>query len=311
MALLAAILLGYLLRKRRREALLFAGGSVLLALPWQIRNAALGGTPYVRQLLSADPYRPERGLMGFGDVLERVAANLQIYATRELPRIFDYEPGPARPLWVAVLLLALLLPALYSGLRRKDILILFLAVHLGLHLLWPQVWSDVRFLVPVVPVFYYALLEGGKVLAVRLRRPDAPFVAAVFAAALLASLFGASRLHARTGTYPPNWKRYFEAASWIRDHTPEDAIVCCRKGFLMFVQSRRRAISYPFTEDADELIRTIEERGASIVVLDRLGFGSTPRYLVPAVREHASRFVLLHVTRPPETYVLRLRPPGG
>ena len=49
----------FALHKKWKETGLIAIGSLLLALPYQIRNASLGGTPYIKQLLSINPYRPE------------------------------------------------------------------------------------------------------------------------------------------------------------------------------------------------------------------------------------------------------------
>ena len=51
----------FALHKKWKEAGLIAIGSFLLALPYQIRNTSLGGTPYIEQLLSINPYRPEEG----------------------------------------------------------------------------------------------------------------------------------------------------------------------------------------------------------------------------------------------------------
>ncbi|MGB1316604.1 MAG: hypothetical protein ACPG5W_00285, partial [Flavobacteriales bacterium] len=52
-----------LLKKRWAYAGTLVVCFFLLALPWQIRSANLGGSPYVKQLLRKNPYRPELGPM--------------------------------------------------------------------------------------------------------------------------------------------------------------------------------------------------------------------------------------------------------
>ena len=56
----------------------------LLALPWQIRSAKLGGSPYVKQLVQKNPYRPELGPMELADWPKRIAMNVKRYLALEI-----------------------------------------------------------------------------------------------------------------------------------------------------------------------------------------------------------------------------------
>jgi hypothetical protein len=55
-----------------------------LVLPWQIRSANLGGSPYVKQLAQKNPYRPELGPMEIGDWPDRVLMNVKRYLALEI-----------------------------------------------------------------------------------------------------------------------------------------------------------------------------------------------------------------------------------
>ena len=83
-------ILFFALHKKWKETGIIAIGSLLLALPWQIRNASLGGTPYIQQLLSINPYRPEEGMLTFATLTERILANLEFYGIHIIPHIYIY-----------------------------------------------------------------------------------------------------------------------------------------------------------------------------------------------------------------------------
>ena len=109
------------LNRRYKDAGIVAVLAVLLALPWSLRNAAIGGTNYLRQLLSVNPYRPEEGVLTLGGFFERLFANVQIYGLREIPRAFlpTVTPGGAGALFLGLLLATLVILYLVRGLGRR------------------------------------------------------------------------------------------------------------------------------------------------------------------------------------------------
>ena len=152
-------ILFFALHKKWKEAGLIAIGSFLLALPWQIRNAALGGTPYIEQLLSVNPYRPEEGMLTFTALIERIIANLELYGLKIIPYILLPSSIDAN-YFVGLFFSCLILYALIVGLIKRHLLIVYLTCYLGLYILWPYVWSDTRFLVPAIPILFYATLTS-------------------------------------------------------------------------------------------------------------------------------------------------------
>ena len=109
-----------LLHKRWREAGLMAAGSFLLALPWHLRNAAHGGSPYIDQLLSINPYRPWLGPLTLPALVERIAANLELYGLYIVPDILLPGLAGGNP-FIGLASSGLVLYALVAGLARRQL----------------------------------------------------------------------------------------------------------------------------------------------------------------------------------------------
>ena len=311
-------ILFFALHKKWKETGIIAIGSLLLALPWQIRNASLGGTPYIQQLLSINPYRPEEGLLTFATLIERILENLEIYGLHVIPQIFlptfisaSYTDPGFSTYFVGLVFSGIILYALITGLIKRHLLIVYLTCYLGLYILWPDMWSDTRFLVPAIPIFFYAILtsmdELLQLLARALKKTASRAGVVLFFLLLLGSnIFATHALSQRIGWLPPNWDNYFVAAEWIKNNIEPDVKIICRKPYLMNAITNRKAAGYAW-KTPDEVIADFEKKRISIVVVDQLGFRSTPEFLVPAIQAHENRFRILHIVRNPDTYVLQFK----
>lgn len=300
----------FALHKKWKETGLIAAGSLLLALPWQIRNALLGGTPYIQQLLSINPYRPEEGMLTFATLTERILENLEFYGIHIIPHIFLPSFIDAN-YFVGGVFSGLVLYALITGLLKRHLLIVYLTCYLILYILWPYVWSDTRFLVPAIPILFYAILTSIDELLNRLARAlkktaSRAGVVLFFLLLLGSNIFETYYLSERIGWLPPNWNNYFAAAEWIKNNTDPDVKIACRKPYLMNAITNRKATGYAW-KTPDQVIADFEKKGIYIVVLDHLGFQSTPEFLVPAIQAYENRFEVLHIIRNPNTYVLKFQ----
>ncbi len=298
----------FALHKKWKEAGLIAIGSFLLALPYQIRNASLGGTPYIEQLLSINPYRPEEGALTFTALIERILANLELYSLQIIPHIF-LPSFIDTNYFVGAVFSALILYALIAGITRRNLLIVYLTCYLGLYILWPYVWSDTRFLVPAIPILFYAILtsmdELLHLLARALKKTASRVGVVFFFLFLLGSnIYETNNLARYTGQLPSEWANYFAASEWIKDNTESDVKIACRKPYLMNAIANRKATGYAWKEP-DQVIADFEQKNIEIVVIDQLGFRSTPEFLVPAIQAHVKRFKILHIVPNPKTYVLK------
>jgi len=106
--------------------------------------------------------------------------------------------------------------------------------------------------------------------------------------------------------YPYGWERYFEAAEWMRDNTPESAVVGTRKPMLFHILSGRKTFLYAWA-DPDSVVAHLRENGATHVVAENIGYTATSRYLVPAMEAHPKEFWVKWGKEAPQTLVLEVR----
>lgn len=162
-------LCGHLLwRKRWLQAGILAGVVLASQLPWQLRSHALGGNPYMQQLLSVNPYRTELGRMTAAQWPHRVLHNGQRYVFREIPSSLlpwtdkmsrsPLQRGKEWP-WPLVLL-PLMAVGLWAMARDRLPVTVLLFLSFCILMAWPEVWVGVRFILPLVPVLVFLCWNG-------------------------------------------------------------------------------------------------------------------------------------------------------
>ncbi len=297
----------FALHQKWKEAGIIAMGSFLLALPWQIRNRALGGNDYINQLFSINPYQPDEGLLTFGTLIERLIANAQIYGLYRIPEVFVPSIATESNIILGILFTGLVFYTIIIGIQKRQLPAIFLICYLGLYMLWPQVWSDIRFLIPAIPILFYAFLNSISNLVQKFSASTTQkAVVIAFFIALASNSVATHELHQRSGQFPPNWKNYFEAGEWIKNNTDPNTKISCRKPFLINAITNRKSGGYIW-ESPDAIIADFEKNNIDIVILDQLGFSSTPQYLYPAIEANRDRFDIIHIVRNPDTYILRFK----
>jgi hypothetical protein len=302
-ALLFAVAAGLALGKRWTRLAWFAAASAVIVLGWSlyVRSAAAGGptTTYGQEFFFRDPYRPELGHVTLSDLGSRVVTNLNVYVLSAWPQtIGGRDVGPVVGTAFAVLLGGVALVGLLRRVRKPGVPELFAAAYAGLILVWPQAWSDQRFLLPLVPLAAVYLVEAINWAAAHRRALAYSAAGICITFALIANL--------RAGPpfpYPDPFADFIEASKWVGEHTEPGAVVINRKPQILYWYGHRPGDVYPYTTDADSLMRFLDARHTRYVVVDNL-YGTTARYLVPAIQRHIDRFRLLHQVGNPPTYVL-------
>ena len=219
-------ILFFTLHKKWKEAGLIAAGSLLLALPWQIRNASLGSIPYINQLLSVNPYRPEEGMLTLTTLIERIIANLDLYGLLVIPYILLPSSIDTNYFGVGLVFSGLILYALISGLIKRHLLIVYLTCYLSLYILWPHVCGPTRAFssrsspsssTPSSPAWTNCSTFSPE----HLKK-----TASSHGHRTLFSSFSSAQISMKPTTSPstsggchPTWGNYFAAAEWIRDNT--------------------------------------------------------------------------------------------
>ena len=140
---------------------------------------SLKSSAYTSVLLSVDPYRPEKGILTLWQFAERIWTNILIYTLAEIPKALYFpllDPEWQRVVWalipfIVVLFTNVLLAyGLWRGLRNCDAWAFYLVAYGVTILCWPQAWSDKRFLVPVIPLMYWAMVNGAADIYAKIER---------------------------------------------------------------------------------------------------------------------------------------------
>lgn len=318
-SLVGALLLVLLYRRRIREALLIGGVCLVAAGGWGARNQIVGeGESYARQFLMKNPYRAEEGALTFRHfVVDRVGGNIAKYGRFEAGRgLFPAPFGGLLPsevgwrAWIsgAVCLIALAGLAV-SLVRGIGVVELYTLLYVLLCLAWPEVWTSIRFLLPVLPLLlFYMLRAVAAAIRPLPKRAHAP-AAAILLLFLVAGSVKANIDEKRffQGDYPPVWRNYFEVADWARENTPEGTVFICRKPYLFYLRSRRLTRPYLWSNEKEEVWDQMMRDRADYVVLAPLS-ATTTRYLIPMVNAYPERFeTVLHLENP-DTWLLRVLP---
>lgn len=323
--LLLAVVAVHAFRREWRRMAVSAGLIAVVAGGWIVYGQVSGGSEgYLNELLMRNPYDPSAGTVGLAGLVERGAVNLWTYASAVLPGSLTGQrlQGGAGGGMTTLLGLAVTGLALAGWLARCregiGVAELFTFLYVGLIAVWPDVWTDRRFLLPVLPLL---LLYATGAVERAAGRWELPWrgALAVGAAALLAlpALHSAGtrapervrclRAYASgSPCTPAPWQSFFEAARWSRGNLPSGSVVVNRKPRLFYWLSGHQGRVYRFTGESELLMKDLAAADADFVVIDQVS-GTTARYLVPAVRANPERFEMIYQDGRPPTYVLRLR----
>ena len=317
-ALIAAILCYLLLTKRWKETLAFAGGYAVCLLPWMLRNKLQGleQSRYIDMIASSNHWRPEEGTLDLGGIIGRFFETFQMLLTKAIPNSIlpymdvNYDTATTAGEWImAILLFGLIGIGMWRLGRYKWLFMAYTVATFGVISLFSTP-SGNRYTTPLLPFLEVSLLIGLWVAiswALKRFTPIKGFspwllllVIAGFAYPQLELLHRMNKM-----PYPPNYQNFFTIAKEVRKRLPANTVVCSRKPELFYMYSKTAVTMYSWTEDQAQLIRDMVEAKVDYVVLDQLGFSSTPRYLFPAIENNPELFPVMIHLKNPDTYLLR------
>jgi len=316
LALFAGLILYFVINKYWKAAVFISIGFITLATPWIIRGQKLGGSSYIKPLVMINPYRAELGNADMADYLNRIIANLSRYITREIPNSslpfikvnYLSDIGPLEWL-IGLPVLALIVYGLYKLGRRGLVIINYLVTTFGILLIWPEVWTGVRFVLPVVPLLFFALIMGvyyGMNYILSRFKSSLSFnmlILLVFGITFIASI---QSIHMKSKIdYPNAWKNYFKAAGWFKRNNIKDAVVICRKPMLFHINSGTYTSTFKYSKDEKEVLDDLNRKQTDYVVLDNLGYRQTYEYLFPVINNQKENFQSVFKLENPDTYLLK------
>ncbi len=322
-----AIIVGLLLRKNWRKAIVFSVAVGILILPWVIYILAMrdqvGAGMYLPQFLS------EAGTgeaFTVGSFLGKALRNFERYAFVNLPSLFFpiAEQAFFRQMIFGYLIGGILLILLIGGIvcTVRSQLILY-GVYTVLYVLVLLAYSEqaaiVRYLVVVFPFIAILFTKGITKMCSRLsvkRVSYCPFVMSIIFVLLTlpvyisavsknVPLLSAYLKGNHYAGYSINYVRFIEANEWIGEHGVTSAGVISRKPRLTWWFSGHPARNYLYNSDPHRVKADIDSSGAHYVLIDRIS-STTPQFLIPALQTAPQQFKVLFVTRRPETYVLEV-----
>lgn len=331
LTVLLAIPLAAALSRRFRRASLAGGAGLAVMLAWGVyqRWAAPEQAGYLQELALRNPYDPAAGSVGLGGLFARAAGNAWTYVSRVLPQTLTGLDPMGAPTVLTLIGVALAALVLVGWVRRVQERVgaaeLFVLLYAGLICMWPEVWTDRRFLLPLAPLLLVFSVSGahhvGEIWRPRLgawaARAPTPVLVLLIALPALGYVVRQAPLRTecvalyRAGDPcdQPALASLYAAARWAQANTEPEAIIANRKPRLFYWHSQRRGDLYRYSTETEAVIRGLEQMGADYVVVDQVS-GTTPRYLVPAIQTHRLRFEAVYEGGQPPTFVLRfLEPP--
>jgi hypothetical protein len=211
---------------------------------------------------------------------------------------------------IGIAISGLIIWALFRFKKYRALLLSLFVGTFGILLLWPEVWFGVRFIMPLIP--FILLLGVYGIYQVLLQYNLNPKIMySVIAVIFLLNFNAYSDFNKKSKTgYPRAYTNYFSLAAWANKNSNPEDIFIARKPQFFYLFSNRQVNKYKYTPDDKELLKDLERRNAKYVVIEQLGYGSTARYLVPAVQKNISRFQIVKQIKNPDTYLLKFQIPN-
>jgi hypothetical protein len=319
LALFGGIFLWFVFRKNWKAVIFYTLGFIMSALPWYFRSKKLGGNAYLQPLVMVNPYRPDLGNANMHDYITRIFSNISRYIAREIPSStmpfiqVNYPSNISFSEWIiGLIMVGLIIYGLVRLRKFRVLIIAYLVATFGILFMWPEVWTGVRFILPVTPLLLICLLYGLNELyqlvitKMKIKTVIGPLIFLIFALFLIKPLQSLNKK--ATDPYPANWKNYFEIARLMKRQNINNAVVCCRKPDLFNLFSDTYTCSFPYTENDKEIIKYLSDSKVTHVVLDNLGYRQTYVYLLPAVQKNPEHFETIGHLLNPDTYLLKFKP---
>ncbi|MDH6306799.1 hypothetical protein M2459_003445 [Parabacteroides sp. PF5-5] len=315
---MAAAVAGYFLfTKRWKQMLGFVAGFALCLVPWMLRNnlAGTGQSRYVSMIAMSNPWRPEEGTLSFGELLGRFFETFKMLVTKAVPGSIlpylsvDYSAATTMGEWLlAIVLFALIGIGMWRFGKFKYIFLFYTLATFGVISLFSTP-SENRYITPLLPFLEVSLMVGlytvltMGVQRLKIAQSLSPWILLVL---VFFSYPKLEQLHAMNNMpFPPSYKNYFTIAEEVHKQLPSNTVVSSRKPMLFYMFSKTSVTNYLWTEDQEALIKGLVDSKVDYVVLEQLGYSSTPRYLYPAIQNNPELFpVVMHLPNP-DTYLLK------
>lgn len=313
-----AVLVFFLFRKEWLASLFSVGFMGLLMVPWMLRNASYGiKGRYLDTVMVVNPWRPEEGnISSFAEFFSKMIKNLDetvIKGFKEMlfPSIPVNYQQPSSFLAVVggILLVAVIIWGAWQLASMRWAVIAFLVANMGLFALWHG-GNGSRYVTPIVPVLFFCFYIGLYALVQMFLKHRITSHSPWLMCVILMAFFMVEPIRAQhemaKRPYPVQYRQYFAFAEHLNAKAEPGALVCCRKPELFgFYAPKLRTTRYVYSPDPATVVDDLYAKGVDFVVIEQLGFSSTPRYLVPAIQAYSRYFPVVWHLENPDAFLLR------
>ncbi len=306
MMLLGGMFLHILWQRNWRKLIIFSVATFLCWLPWQIRTHILGSS-YLKVVVMQNPYDMNSPILTFSTFIERLNHNIGLYLWKLFPSLVI--PTYASIIKNANIGFLIFIPinlfllggVIYRIKKGISILEFYFVSALFVVMLWPQVWSSMRFIIPIIPFIFYYCLMGllglFYLLPNQLKAPAKALYIIIGGLILLSNIIALPQEMQKPRGLSWVWQDYFAVASWLKENTSENAVIMARKPNLSYLYSNRKTFRYPLTNDIKMMTDTIIKRKVTHIIVDSAYFpyhGHTQRYIIPFIKSHPENFTIAY-----------------
>lgn len=310
--LIFAVIVFFLFRKEWLASMGALAGMAVCILPWSLRNRAygLGGSRYLAETMYINPRRQEEGLMDSFDLWwDRISTNIQdifFDGFRNILFPFSHISSTAGILIVGAIILAICIIGAWNAGKMRWALIGYFVATAGFLSVWYG-GHGTRYITPLIPLIFALFYMGIWAIYAYLKKQPKQnsLLPLLFLLLLFPMVNPIKELHVQSKKpYPAAYFNYFSIAASVNASYPEGTVVCCRKPELFsYFAPKIRTVGYAWTSDEKALIKGLLDNKTEYVILEQLGYSSTPRYLYPAIQKYPQLFTLVHHMQNPDTYL--------
>ncbi|MFP4458369.1 MAG: ArnT family glycosyltransferase [Candidatus Zixiibacteriota bacterium] len=327
LTILPAVFFYIWLKKDMKKALIFAAIVFVILLPWGLRVVLTpnpDGNLYYQNIMQEKMGTGEDTSTGVTGLILRIPEHFWKYATDKVPalmipqRFYTSERG-----WIDIFIggfitFLILIGIYYSFKKKQYFSSLFIIFTFALLFINHSV--RIRYLIILFPFMIHVISRGAEFIFYQIKKEKFSdyimagllFIIIIFAtieylpnARNNLQIMKKYAMGQKFAGLHPVYLRYFETAKWVKNNTPEDALIIARKPRLFYVLSGRKSDIFKKNENKEVVINDILERDIDYLIIDRI-LAETGYYLIPAIESRNDIFKAIYKTAEPENYIIKV-----
>ena len=315
-ALFGGVFLFFLVQQNWKYLASSSIAFIALIMPWYLRNKELGTSPYESALKFKNYYDHSQGVMdGLGDWMDRFTQNFSRYIQVEIPSgVFGYAPNYDNGSWFyGILLLAIIGFGIFKTKKYAFAIGGYILATFAILMIWPPVWTGVRFMLPIVPLliffFFYGIFNIIVIVLEKMNNKKESSIKILSYAFIVFLLIFYPKIDilnkAAKEPLNPLYRNYFALAEWTKNNLPKDAVIICRKPLLFHLYSGHFVSRVVKRNNPDEALAIMKKGGITHII--QYGDGLSQRYFIPIYKKYPEKFPVLQKTSNPDVYLLNVK----